>query len=94
MSIDKLIERANRVSRALITTDDPTVVDELLSALSSTQAEILRLKAQVDKLTADLAFADEHSAKVEALLEPHIVWTNPAPDAAARSLSQDGEEGA
>lgn len=29
---------------------------------------------RIAKLEADLAFADERGAKVEALLEPHVQW--------------------
>lgn len=35
---------------------------------------VASLEARVAKLEADLAFADQQSAKVEALLEPHITW--------------------
>src|SRR6187399_135076 len=54
MSIDKLVERANRVSRALITTDDPTVIDELLDALASARAENLRLREALEPFAAVL----------------------------------------
>lgn len=33
--------------------------------------------ALIAKLKADLAFADEQSTKVEALLEPRIEWSTP-----------------
>lgn len=36
-----------------------------------------RAAERIAKLEADLAFADEHSAKVEALLEPHVKWDEP-----------------
>ncbi len=79
MSIDTLIERLRAQARFyddLREWDAPSgALDrEAADALAATQAEILRLKAQVDRLTADLAFADQQSAKVEALIEPHVTW--------------------
>ncbi|MER9217930.1 hypothetical protein NKI48_03195 [Mesorhizobium sp. M0644] len=45
----ELIERANRVSRALITTGDPTIVDELLARIALLKAENARLVKERDR---------------------------------------------
>ncbi|RUW04014.1 hypothetical protein [Mesorhizobium sp. M1A.F.Ca.IN.020.04.1.1] len=49
---------------------------------SEAEASDLRRKLEeadrrIAKLEADLAFADEQSAKVEALIEPHVKWDEP-----------------
>lgn len=46
----------------------------LQDKLAVAAATIASLKEENARLVKALAFADEHSAKIEALLEPHIKW--------------------
>jgi len=76
--------------------DDHVAIADMAEAASYLSSLVL----QNEKLTADLAFSDEQSAKVEALLEPHIKWDdavkkeiNASADRIVDALSNRTQEG-
>lgn len=51
-----------------------TVIQGLRNRATAAERKLEERDKRIAKLEADLAFADEQSAKVEALLEPHVQW--------------------
>lgn len=71
--VEKIAAELREAARPINGWAKPGRADLMLRAAD----ELDRLREVEKHLREQLTYADEHAAKVEALLEPHIKWDNP-----------------